>query len=104
MTRPATGLTFCTRPNPDPEDEGEFHCLALRDGVPIARAKFDEHETYLLVLMVAVDEAYQRQGIATALLTHLSTTYNRRLLVEDHTPDGRQLFQGRYHWDGDHPT
>jgi ribosomal protein S18 acetylase RimI-like enzyme len=83
------------------DDEGTWHLEASLEGETAGRAKFDLFPGHLLLLQISVSEAFRRRGIATAMLRHLATTYERPINVEDFFADGYALFGGRYTWKDD---
>ena len=89
--------------NGEPE-EGSWHLEAWSEGRNVGHAKFDvwanDSGGYksLLLLQISVEKDLRRQGIATAILNELSSRYECPISVEDFTPDGRALFDGRYTW------
>ena len=85
-------------------EEGSWRLEAWSQGREVGHAKFDVWENdaggyhNLLLLQISVDKDLRRRGIATAMLNELSVHYECPIAVEDFTPDGYALFNGKYHW------
>jgi ribosomal protein S18 acetylase RimI-like enzyme len=71
---------------------------AYVDGKIVGHIDFDynKYNDEILIIMIKVDEAYRRQGIATNMLKYIENKYKCPISWTGKTKDGESLYKSYY--------